>query len=90
VPPANACPETPFSDLTRARVPRLDRDRDSGQGDARDGGKRLSFLPSEHKAVQRLLSLTGLDEQMNMSSSASASSAGIDDLVGRLLRRTAS
>lgn len=31
----------------------------------RDGGERLSFLSSEHDAVQRLLSLTGLDERMN-------------------------
>lgn len=32
----------------------------------RDGGKRLSFLPSEHEAVRRLLTLTGLDERMNI------------------------
>jgi anti-anti-sigma factor len=30
----------------------------------RNGGERLSFLPSEHTAVHRLLSLTGLDERM--------------------------
>jgi anti-anti-sigma factor len=32
----------------------------------REGGNRLSFLPSEHSAVIRLLSLTGLDERMNL------------------------
>lgn len=31
-----------------------------------DGGKRLSFLPSEHESVSRLLSLTGLDREMNL------------------------
>ena len=31
----------------------------------REGGERLSFLPSEHDAVRRLLSLTGLDGRMN-------------------------
>lgn len=31
----------------------------------REGRERLGFLPSEHDAVRRLLSLTGLDEQMN-------------------------
>jgi anti-anti-sigma factor len=31
-----------------------------------EGGNRLSFLPSEHLAVIRLLSLTGLDERMNL------------------------
>lgn len=30
-----------------------------------EGGERLSFLPSEHDAVRRLLSLTGLEERMN-------------------------
>jgi len=29
-----------------------------------EGGERLSFLPSEHEAVRRLLSLTGLEERM--------------------------
>lgn len=29
-------------------------------------GKRLSFLPSEHEAVRRLLKLTGLDEWMGL------------------------
>jgi anti-sigma B factor antagonist len=33
-----------------------------------EGGKRLSFLPSEHDAVRRLLSLTGLDERMTFAS----------------------
>jgi len=31
----------------------------------REGGERLSFLPSEHDAVRRLLSLTGLEERMS-------------------------
>jgi anti-anti-sigma factor len=31
----------------------------------REGGPWLSFLPSEHEAVRRLLDLTGLDERMN-------------------------
>jgi anti-anti-sigma factor len=34
----------------------------------REGGERLSFLPSEHEAIRRLLSLTGLDEQMTFAS----------------------
>ena len=29
-------------------------------------GKRLSFLPSEHETVRRLLKLTGLDEWMGL------------------------
>lgn len=33
-----------------------------------EGGERLSFLPSEHDAVSRLLSLTGLDERMTFAS----------------------
>lgn len=33
-----------------------------------NGGERLSFLPSEHAPVQRLLSLTGLEERMNLDS----------------------
>jgi anti-anti-sigma factor len=32
----------------------------------REGGEQLSFLPSEHDAVRRLLRLTGLDERMNL------------------------
>jgi anti-anti-sigma factor len=32
----------------------------------RDGGERLTFLPSEHDPVRRILSLTGLDERMNL------------------------
>ena len=32
----------------------------------REGGEQLSFLPSEHASVRRLLSLTGLDERMNL------------------------
>lgn len=40
----------------------------------REGGERLSFLPSEHEAVGRLLSLTGLDERMKF-----AGPAGITD-----------
>jgi anti-sigma B factor antagonist len=38
----------------------------------REGGERLSFLSSEHDAVCRLLSLTGLDERMNLASVALA------------------
>jgi anti-anti-sigma factor len=34
----------------------------------REGGERLSFLPSEHGAVVRLLCLTGLDERMTFAS----------------------
>jgi anti-anti-sigma factor len=34
----------------------------------REGGERLSFLPSEHDAVRRLLNLTGLDERMAFAS----------------------
>jgi len=33
-----------------------------------EGGERLSFLPSEHDAVCRLLSLTGLEERMTFAS----------------------
>lgn len=33
-----------------------------------EGGERLSFLPSEHEAIRRLLSLTGLDERMTFAS----------------------
>jgi anti-sigma B factor antagonist len=36
----------------------------------REGGERLSFLPSKHEAVCRLLSLTGLDERMTFASPA--------------------
>lgn len=32
----------------------------------REAGEQLSFLPSEHAGVRRLLSLTGLDERMNL------------------------
>lgn len=50
-----------------------------------NGGERLSFLPSEHGAVQRLLSLTGLDERMSLEpaaivTSAPAASADADSL----------
>jgi anti-sigma B factor antagonist len=37
----------------------------------REGGERLSFLASQHDAVTRLLSLTGLDERMNFAPAAS-------------------
>jgi anti-anti-sigma factor len=33
-----------------------------------EGGDRLSFLPSEHDVVRRLLNLTGLDERMTFAS----------------------
>jgi anti-anti-sigma factor len=36
-------------------------------------GARLSFLPSEHPAVRRLLSLTGLDQRMELASRSSRS-----------------
>jgi anti-anti-sigma factor len=45
----------------------------------REGGERLSFLPSEHEAVQRLLSLTGLDERMNFAPRLALSDSVIDD-----------
>lgn len=32
----------------------------------REGGERLSFLPSRHAAVTRILNLTGLDERMKL------------------------
>lgn len=38
-----------------------------------EGGERLSFLPSEHDAVRRLLSLTGLNERMTLASPTAAS-----------------
>lgn len=44
----------------------------------RDSGERLCFLPSEHAAVSRLLTLTGLDERMNFASPASLSATGAD------------
>lgn len=44
-----------------------------------DGGERLSFLPSEHVAVQRLLRLTGLDERMNFASTAALRATGAED-----------
>jgi anti-anti-sigma factor len=51
----------------------------------RQGGKRLSFLPSDYAAVTRLLSLTGLDERMNLAPAATVSliveDAGADPLV---------
>lgn len=45
----------------------------------REGGERLSFLPSEHAAVSRLLGLTGLEERMNFVSSATLSATGAED-----------
>lgn len=38
----------------------------------REGGEQISFLPSEHASVRRLLSLTGLDERMNLVPAAKA------------------
>jgi anti-sigma B factor antagonist len=38
----------------------------------KEGGERLSFLPSEHEAVRRLLGLTGLEERMNFASPVTA------------------
>jgi len=43
------------------------------------GGERLSFLPSEHGAVQRLLSLTGLEERMTFASPMALSATGAED-----------
>jgi anti-anti-sigma factor len=43
-----------------------------------NGGERLSFLPSEHGAVQRLLSLTGLDGWMNLEPAAIVATAPAD------------
>jgi len=46
----------------------------------REAGEQLSFLPSEHAAVRRLLSLTGLDARMNLApASAPAPSPGGSD-----------
>lgn len=44
----------------------------------REGGERLSFLPSEHDAVSRVLSLTGLDERMTLASAAVVPAAPAD------------
>jgi anti-sigma B factor antagonist len=41
----------------------------------RSGGERLSFLPSRHTAVLRLLSLTGLTERMNIESPSATAPA---------------
>jgi anti-anti-sigma factor len=50
-----------------------------------EGGDRLSFLPSEHDAVRRLLSLTGLDERMILAAPITVASspqvADTDSLV---------
>jgi anti-anti-sigma factor len=58
----------------------------------REGGEQLSFLPSEHAAVRRLLSLTGLDERMNLATPVAAASkpravdSGAEPLVSARLR----
>ena len=44
----------------------------------REGGERLSFLPSEHAPVRRLFSLTGLDERMNLAPVAAVAAAPAD------------
>src|SRR6185369_8050694 len=44
----------------------------------REGGERLSFTPSAHDAVRRLLSLTGLDERMNFASAPIAPTTAED------------
>jgi anti-anti-sigma factor len=54
----------------------------------REGGERLSFLLSEHDAVRRLLSLTGLDERMNLASVANASAA-LEEVDPRTLQPAA-
>lgn len=45
----------------------------------RSGGERLSFLPSEHASVHRLLALTGLDERMRLEPDAAAIPAVVAD-----------
>lgn len=44
----------------------------------REGGERLSFLPSKHDTVRRLLSLTGLDERMAFASPMTVASTAAD------------
>ncbi|HET9184641.1 MAG TPA: STAS domain-containing protein [Solirubrobacterales bacterium] len=44
----------------------------------RDWGERLTFLPSEHDAVRRLLSLTGLDERMRFAAPATRTNGAGD------------
>jgi anti-sigma B factor antagonist len=44
----------------------------------REGGSRLSFLPSEHASVRRLLNLTGLDERMRPAVAVKTSSPAAD------------
>gem|GEM_PF-3805456 len=44
-----------------------------------NGGERLSFLPSEHAAVRRLLSLTGLDQRMALEPAAIVPAAAAAD-----------
>jgi anti-anti-sigma factor len=50
-----------------------------------EGGTRLSFLPSKHEAVRRLLSLTGLDERMTFASEVTVAPASEDPDAGSLL-----
>jgi anti-anti-sigma factor len=45
----------------------------------REAGERLSFLPSRHAAVARLLSLTGLDERMNFAPAATLAATAAED-----------
>ena len=44
-----------------------------------EGGERLSFLPSQHAAVTRLLNLTGLDERMTFAPAATLSATAAED-----------
>jgi len=44
----------------------------------RDGGERLSFLPSRHEAVCRLLGLTGLDGRMNLAPTLAVADGAAD------------
>lgn len=50
-----------------------------------EGGERLSFLPSEHEAVRRLLELTGLEERMSFAPRSrlrrSAEEAGAEPML---------
>jgi anti-anti-sigma factor len=44
-----------------------------------EGGEQLSFLPSDHNAVRRLLSLTGLDERMNLVPRVASAKPEVED-----------
>jgi anti-anti-sigma factor len=50
----------------------------------REGGERLSFLPSDYDAVRRLLSLTGLEERMNFAPTVAIADGVADSDAERL------